>query len=153
MIVANSDEHYMRLALEEAQKAFEEGEVPVGAVLVVEGEVVALRRNRCEADADPTAHAELMLLRMPIAGNWRRDMATIYVTKEPCVMCAGAMVNARLKRVVYGCGDKRFGAVDNAYSLLNGEKLNHSVEVTSGVLEDECADILKDFFASRRSSK
>lgn len=144
------DEYYMKLALKEAAKAFDEGEVPVGAVLVIGGEVVARARNQREKLSDPTAHAERLVLSEPVAGSWHREEATLYVTKEPCAMCAGAMVNARLKRLVYGCADVRYGAVDNAYSLLKGDKLNHRVEVTSGVLEEECAGLLKEFFSSRR---
>ena len=143
----------MRIALKEAEAAFAEGEVPVGAVLVVGDKVVATARNKRESLGDPTAHAEHMLLREPVAENWRRDESTLYVTKEPCVMCAGGMVNARLGRLVYGCGDKRFGAVDNVFNLLKGDKLNHKVDVTSGVLEDECAGILKRFFSDRRGGR
>ena len=151
--VGQPDEYYMKLALEEARKAFEEGEVPVGAVLVVDGKVVAKARNRREALSDPTAHAERLTLSEPVADSWHRIGATLYVTKEPCAMCAGAMVNARLSRLVYGCADKRFGAVDNAYNLLKGDKLNHRVEVTSGVLEAECAELLKRFFSDRRGGR
>ena len=147
------DEYYMKLALEEAGVAYEEGEVPVGAVLVIEGSVVARARNQRETLSDPTAHAERLALSEPVADSWHRGEATLYVTKEPCAMCAGAMVNARLGRLVYGCADKRFGAVDNAYSLLKGDKLNHRVEVTSGVLEEECAEMLKRFFSQRRGGR
>ena len=143
----------MKLALQEAAQAFEEGEVPVGAVLVINGKVVARDRNQREALSDPTAHAERLALSAPVVSSWHRDEATLYVTKEPCAMCAGAMVNARLKRLVYGCADVRYGAVDNAYNLLKGDKLNHRVEVTSGVLEAECAELLRRFFSSRRGGR
>jgi tRNA(adenine34) deaminase len=147
------DVRYMRLALEEAGLAFSEGEVPVGAVLVSpEGGIICRTRNRREASLDPTAHAEVLALREGAAalGNWRLSGCTLYVTKEPCVMCAGTMVNARLGRVVYGCGDAKGGAVDSLYRLLTDRRLNHQVEVVSGVLEEESAALLRRFFQERR---
>ena len=144
----------MRLALREAEAAFIEEEVPVGAVLVVDGQVIISTRNNRETSFDPTGHAEIMAIRE--AANkmhrWRLLDATLYVTKEPCPMCAGAMVNARLGRLVYGCGDVKGGAVANLYHLLSDSRLNHQVEVVSGVLEEECAQLLKRFFAIRRRS-
>ncbi|MBA4348483.1 MAG: tRNA-specific adenosine deaminase [Thermodesulfovibrio sp.] len=143
----------MRLALKEAEEAFNEGEVPVGAVLVVHNEIIAIERNSRESTFDPTNHAEISVLR-EAAGkikNWRLTDATLYVTKEPCVMCAGAMVNARLGRLVYGCDDTKGGAVNSLYKLLSDKRLNHQVEVVSGVLEEECAQLLKRFFESLRS--
>ncbi|MEW6418722.1 MAG: nucleoside deaminase [Nitrospirota bacterium] len=163
------DIYFMRLALEEASLAFEEAEVPVGAVLVKEGNVIARSHNCREASNDPTGHAEILVLRsgsnnypLPPFGKggwgglsdnnsrWRLTDATLYVTKEPCIMCAGAMINARLGRLVYGCKDEKGGAVDSLYNLLSDKRLNHQVEVVSGMLEDECAEILKRFFRSRR---
>lgn len=147
-----TDEHFMRLALKEAEVAFQEGEVPVGAVLVKEGIIVASSRNNKEKTNDPTAHAELNIIRQGTmsTGDWRLPDATLYVTKEPCVMCAGAMINARLGRLVFGCRDERYGAVTSRYQLLYDPALNHQVRVVPGVLESECADLLKKFFIERR---
>jgi tRNA(adenine34) deaminase len=147
-----SYELYMRLALKEAEDAFNEGEVPVGAVLVIKGEIIAHGHNKRESTFDPTAHAEVIVLREAAQKikNWRLTCATLYVTKEPCIMCAGAMVNARLGRLVYGCGDTKAGAVQSLYRLLSDKRLNHQVEVVSGVLEEECAALLKKFFKGRR---
>ena len=146
------DEHFMRLALEQAAKAFQEGEVPVGTVLVIDGRVITSAYNNKVSTNDPTAHAELTVIREGSVktGNWRLTNATLYVTKEPCLMCAGSMINARLGRLVYGCGDERFGAVNSRYQILFDTTLNHQVKVVPGVLEEECADILKRFFKSRR---
>jgi tRNA(adenine34) deaminase len=149
----DSDLDFMRLALKEAEEAFNEGEVPVGAVLVVHDEIVAAAHNSRESTFDPTNHAEISVLR-EAAGkikNWRLTDATLYVTKEPCIMCAGAMVNARLGRLVYGCYDSKGGAVKSLYKLLSDIRLNHQVEVVSGVLEEECADLLKRFFEGIRN--
>lgn len=147
-----TDALFMRLALEEAGLAFSEGEVPVGAVLVMDGEVISKTHNRREAANDPTAHAEVIALRegAGIAKKWRLTDATLYVTKEPCVMCAGTMINARLGRLVYGCRDSKGGAVDSLYRILADMRLNHQVEVISGVLENECSSLLKKFFRERR---
>jgi tRNA(adenine34) deaminase len=149
----DQDLDFMRLALREAQAAFGEGEVPVGAVLVVDAQVIASTHNNRETSFDPTGHAEIMAIREGAQklGKWRLSDATLYVTKEPCPMCAGAMVNARLGRLVYGCGDVKGGAVANLYHLLSDNRLNHQVEVVSGVLEDECSQLLKSFFGERRS--
>ena len=141
----------MLLALAQAQAAGDEGEVPVGAVLVVDGEVVATSRNTRQQSHDPTAHAEVLLLRQGLRGSWHFEDATLYVTKEPCVMCSGAMVNARLGRLVYGCSDDKGGGL-TLYGLLTDGRLNHRVEVTKGVLEEECAGILKRFFRARRGA-
>jgi tRNA(adenine34) deaminase len=143
---------FMRLALEEAGLARKEGEIPVGAVLVVDGKVLSRAHNTREASGDPTAHAEVLALRAgaEALGRWRLTGATLYVTKEPCVMCAGAMVNARLERLVYGCRDQKGGAAESLYQVLTDRRLNHQVEVLSGVLEEECAAILKGFFQERR---
>ena len=142
----------MKLALEEAEAAFHAGEVPVGAVLVKDGKLIAKAHNLRETSSDPTGHAEILVLRAGTAGTtkWRLTDATLYVTKEPCIMCAGAMVNARLGRLVYGCRDEKGGGVDSLYNLLADKRLNHQVEVASGILEKECAEILKKFFQERR---
>ena len=141
----------MRLSLAEAERAAVDGEVPVGAVLVVGGEVVASSRNTRQQSHDPTAHAEVLLLRQGFKGSWHFEDATLYVTKEPCVMCCGAMVNARLGRLVYGCPDEKGGGL-SIYGLLTDGRLNHRVEVTRGVLEEECARVLKGFFRARRGA-
>ena len=146
------DIRFMKLALDEANLAFAEGEVPVGSVLVMSDSVITQAHNNKEYSNDPTGHAELLTLRSAAReiGNWRLSDATLYVTKEPCIMCAGAMVNARLGRLVYGCRDEKGGAVDSLYALLSDQRLNHQVEVVSGVLEEECAEILKRFFREKR---
>ncbi len=151
-MTGKDDEHYMRLALRQADTAFSKGEVPVGAVIVKDNSVIASACNSREMETDPTAHAEIKALRKGAleTDSWRLSDATLYVTKEPCVMCAGAMVNARLGRLVFGCRDNRYGAVESRYRILSEGKLNHSVEVISGVLENECSDILKRFFQMRR---
>ena len=147
-----NDEYFMTLALKEAEAAFGEDEVPVGAVLVKDNQVIASTHNRKEERNDPTAHAELNIIRKGAlkTGDWRLEDATLYVTKEPCVMCAGAMINARLGRLVYGCKDERFGAVTTRLQLLNDMRLNHEVRVLAGVLEDKCAELLTRFFKQRR---
>jgi tRNA(adenine34) deaminase len=149
---SETDICFMKMALEEAVLAFNEGEVPVGAVLVKNGRVSVKTHNCRESSHDPTGHAEILAMRSSAGGKsrWRLTDATLYVTKEPCVMCAGAMVNARLGRLVYGCRDEKGGAVDSLYNLLSDKRLNHQVEVISGVLEKECAEILKKFFRERR---
>ncbi|MEW6001713.1 MAG: tRNA adenosine(34) deaminase TadA [Nitrospirota bacterium] len=146
------DNDFMRLALEEAGLAFAEGEVPVGAVLVKDDEVIAKAHNSREKSKDPTGHAEILAFKAGTnkISNWRLTNTTLYVTKEPCIMCAGAMINARLSRLVYGCKDLKAGAVDSLYKLLSDRRLNHQVEVVSGVLEEECAEILQRFFKSKR---
>lgn len=146
----------MREALQEARRAADEGEVPVGAIVVdPNGVLLARARNRREADADPTAHAEVVALRAASSarGQWRLTGATLYVTLEPCPMCAGALVNARVSRVVFGCTDPKAGALATLYSLGTDARLNHRFEVTSGVLAEECAAVLKGFFAVRRRSR
>ncbi|MBT9537510.1 MAG: tRNA adenosine(34) deaminase TadA [Nitrospirae bacterium] len=153
-MVSNTEKdiYFMRLALEEASLAFSEGEVPVGAVLVIEDVVISRTHNTRESSKDPTAHAELIAVRSGAekGSSWRLSEATLYVTKEPCIMCAGAMVNARLGRLVYGCKDEKGGAVDSLYKLLSDRRLNHQVEVVSGILKDECAEMLIKFFKERR---
>ncbi len=148
----NKDEHFMHMALKEAVIANDQGEVPVGALLVKGDKVIAAAHNNKELSGDPTEHAELLVIRQGTlkTGDWRLTEATLYVTKEPCIMCAGAMINARLGRLVYGCKDERFGAVSSKYQLLYDPGLNHQVRVVSGVLQEKCAGILKKFFELRR---
>jgi tRNA(adenine34) deaminase len=142
----------MRLALAAAEQAGRSGEVPVGAVVVVRGEVVAVAHNQRECLNDPTAHAEIIALRAAAAalGSWRLVDAELYVTMEPCPMCAGAVVNARVRRLIYGCDDPKAGAVRTLYRLLDDARLNHRVEVVPGVLAAESAALLKSFFSRLR---
>jgi tRNA(adenine34) deaminase len=152
LVNRNEDIYFMKLALEEARLAFDEGEVPVGAVLVKNGTVIAKVHNQRETTKDPTGHAEIIALKhgSKEKESWRLTDSTLYVTKEPCIMCAGAMVNARLGRLVYGCRDEKGGAVDSLYSILSDKRLNHQVEFISGILEEECSEILKRFFQNHR---
>lgn len=149
---AEADARWMRLALEEARRAAAAGEVPVGAVVVRAGELVARAHNRRETSGDPTAHAEVLALRLAAAalGGWRLDDCTLYVTLEPCPMCAGAMVLARLGRCVYGAADPKAGAAGTLYDLLADPRLNHQVPVTAGVLAEACGQVLQEFFRARR---
>jgi tRNA(adenine34) deaminase len=149
---SSSTEAYMRQALAAAERAAASGEVPVGAIVVVRDEVVAVAHNERETLNDPTAHAEIVALRRASAalGGWRLTEAELYVTMEPCPMCAGALVNARLKRLVYGCDDPKAGAVKTLYQLLDDGRLNHRVEVVPNVLASECGQILKSFFSRLR---
>jgi tRNA(adenine34) deaminase len=146
------DIHFMRLALKEASLAFLKGEVPVGAILAKDGKVISSSHNLREISKDPSAHAEILAIRdaTKISDSWRLSGLTLYVTKEPCIMCAGALVNSRVARLVYGCRDEKAGGVDSLYRILNDKRLNHQVEVVSGVLEDECAGLLRKFFKERR---
>jgi len=149
---SSSTEAYMRQALAAAERAAASGEVPVGAIVVVRDEVVAVAHNERETLNDPTAHAEIVALRRASAarGGWRLTDAELYVTMEPCPMCAGAMVNARVRRLVYGCDDPKAGAVKTLYKLLDDGRLNHRVEVVPNVLAAECGQILKSFFSRLR---
>jgi tRNA(adenine34) deaminase len=149
---ASTTEAYMRRALAAAEQAALCGEVPVGAVIVVRDEVVAVAHNERETLNDPTAHAEIVALRRAAAalGGWRLTDAELYVTMEPCPMCAGAMVNARVRRLVYGCDDPKAGAVKTLYKLLDDARLNHRVEVVPNVLSGEAAGLLKAFFSRLR---
>jgi tRNA(adenine34) deaminase len=142
----------MRVAIAEAIAAQQHDDVPIGAVVVRDGQVVAARHNERELTGDPTAHAEVLALRdaAAVVGHWRLLDCTIYVTLEPCVMCAGALVNSRIGRVVYGATDPKAGAVDSLYHVCADERLNHRPPVTTGVLADECGALLKAFFKSRR---
>jgi tRNA(adenine34) deaminase len=150
--VALADEFFMRAALGAAEQAGESGEVPVGAVVVLRGEIIAVAHNQRETLNDPTAHAEIVALRAAAArlASWRLVDADLYVTMEPCPMCAGAIVNARVRRVVYGCADPKAGAVRTLYQLLDDPRLNHRVEVVPGVLATESAGLLKSFFSRLR---
>ena len=142
----------MRLALEEARLAAAEGEVPIGAVVVYDDEVIARGHNRREVDEDPSAHAEFsaMTAAARALGRWRLTGCTVYVTLEPCLMCAGLMVNARIDRCVYGAPDPKGGALGTLYDVSHDERLNHEFEVTPGVLADESAGLLSEFFRARR---
>jgi tRNA(adenine34) deaminase len=147
-----TDIEYMRLAVVEAQAAAAAGEVPVGAILVHQGSVLARGGNRPIADSDPTAHAEIVALRAAASalGNYRMPGATLYVTTEPCIMCAGAIIQARIERLVYGCDDPKGGAARSCFAVFDHPALNHRVHVTAGVLAEECAALLQEFFALRR---
>jgi len=142
----------MRVALGEAARATTHGDIPVGAVALVEGRVVACRHNERERTADPTAHAEILALRdaAGVVGNWRLNDVTLVVTLEPCAMCAGALVAARVGRLVYGATDPKAGACGTLYQLCADPRLNHELPVTAGVLTTECAAVLQAFFAPRR---
>jgi len=146
------DIEFMEAALDEARAAAARGEVPVGAVVVCDQGIIARAGNRTIADCDPTAHAEIVALREAAKAveNYRLLGATLYVTIEPCAMCTGAMVHARIARLVYGAEDPKGGAVHSCFSILDSPQLNHRVEVAPGVLADEAASVLKDFFAARR---
>ena len=150
-----SDIHFMKEALQEAKKAIEKDEPPVGAVIVKDDEIIARGHNLREALQDPTAHAEMLAIRAAAAslGRWRLSDCTIYVTLEPCAMCAGAMVLARFHRLVYGADDPKAGAVNSLMNLVSDERLNYQIEVQSGVLAQECGDLLRNFFSSRRRDK
>ncbi|MGA9055311.1 MAG: tRNA adenosine(34) deaminase TadA [Terriglobia bacterium] len=149
---STADANFMRRALREAQKADSEGEVPVGAVVVQDEKIIARAHNRPLGLSDPSAHAEVLALRRAAKklGNYRLKGCDLYVTIEPCAMCAGAIIQARLRRVVYGTPDPKAGACGSALAVLNHPKVNHQVEVVSGVLAQECAVILRDFFRCRR---
>jgi len=148
----DADIGLMEQALEEARAAAAAGEVPIGALLVHEGQIIARSGNRTIRDCDPTAHAEMVVLREGSRklGNYRLAGTTLYVTVEPCSMCAGGMIQARVPRLVYGCDDPKGGAVRSCFVMLNHPRLNHRVEVTAGILANECAAILQSFFAARR---
>jgi tRNA(adenine34) deaminase len=146
---------FMAEALDEARKAGELMEVPVGAVIVYRGEVISRAHNLREAEYDSTAHAEILAIRQAcrVLGRWRLEDATLYVTLEPCLMCAGAILSARIPRLVYGASDPKAGAVVSLYRVLEDRRLNHQVEVVAGVLEEECSRILSSFFQKLRNSK
>lgn len=150
-----TDEYFMHEALRQAQKAYAADEVPVGAVVVREGKVIARAHNQVELLKDATAHAEMLALTEAEAavGDWRLTDCDLYVTKEPCAMCAGALVHTRIRRVVFGCPDSAAGAAGSVTNLLQMRGFNHRCEVTSGVLQNECAAILQGFFRRRRGEQ
>jgi len=147
------DEQFIREALELARDAERGGEVPVGAVVVLDGRIIGRGRNSPIARSDPTAHAEILALREAAAatGNYRLEGATMYATLEPCVMCAGALVSARVCRLVFGARDLRFGGVRSKFRLADADVLNHQIQIVEGVLGPECAELMQRFFNSRRS--
>lgn len=147
-----TDYDFMRIALEEAQKALNHDEVPVGAVVVLEGKILARAYNSPITSSDPSAHAEMLALRQAAAaiGNYRLTGALLYVTLEPCIMCAGAILQARLARVIFGARDPKSGAVASLYEILSDARFNHKVEVTEGILKEECGEILSRFFRQKR---
>lgn len=151
--VSARDEHLMRQALELAEEAARNDDVPIGAVVIdAQGEIIGRGFNRREADKDPTAHAEVLAIRQAAArrGSWRLEDCTLIVTLEPCLMCAGSILLTRLPRVVFGAWEEKMGASGSQYDVLRDRRYPHSVEVVSGVLEQECADILKEFFQAQR---
>ncbi len=147
-----TDADFMTMALVEARRAFEEDEAPVGAVLVIQGEIIARAHNAPIRLSDPSAHAEMLAIRKACekTGNYRLTEAELYVTLEPCIMCAGAILQARIKRVVFGTRDPKSGAVVSLYQSLTDKRLNHQVEITEGVLQPECGEILSRFFRQKR---
>lgn len=149
----NSDERFMRVAIEAARVAEENGDVPIGAVIVHNNQIIAKAYNQREQLADPTAHAEIIALTQAAAAleTWRLNGCTMYVTLEPCPMCAGALVLARIDRLVYGCDDPKTGAIKSLYNIVQDNRLNHRVEVTCGILADEYSRILQEFFEKRRT--
>jgi len=151
-IEAERDEHYVRMAIDQARIAEANGDVPIGAVILHHGDIVAKAYNQREQLQDPTAHAEIIALTQAAAAleTWRLQDCTIYVTLEPCPMCAGALVLARIDRLVYGCDDPKAGACKSLYNIVQDGRLNHRLQVTSGVLAQECSDPLRAFFQRRR---
>jgi tRNA(adenine34) deaminase len=152
MLDRDFDEKCMKMALEEAEKAGQRGEIPVGAILLKGDRVIAKDHNRCIELSDPTAHAEILVLRKggEILRNYRLTEAVVYVTVEPCPMCVSAMVHGRISRLVFGSLEPKYGAVESKFRLLNNNGLNHRVKVDRGILEKECAEVLKAFFKERR---
>ncbi len=145
-------EHFMQQALIEAQKAYDMGEVPIGAVIVKDGKIIARGHNLRETEKDPTLHAEMVAIREAAQhlGGWRLTGCELYVTIEPCPMCAGAIIQARIQRVVFGAMDPKAGCAGSLYNLLQDSRFNHRVEVVGGVMEEECRRIMQDFFRERR---
>ncbi|MBI3397737.1 MAG: tRNA adenosine(34) deaminase TadA [Deltaproteobacteria bacterium] len=143
----------MNEALQEAQKALKKGEVPIGAVIVLDNKIIARGHNLKETFADPTAHAEIIAIKKASKklGRWRLTNSTIYITLEPCIMCMGALIQARVERLVFGCFDPKAGAAGSLYDISNDKRLNHRIKLTTGILADECSKILKEFFKEMRS--
>ena len=154
LIDLQSDAHFMNEALRLAAKAFAQEEVPVGAVVVRDGKIIGRAYNQVELLKDATAHAEMLAITQAEAavGDWRLNDCDLYVTKEPCAMCAGALVHVRMRRVIFGCADQRSGAAGGTINLLQFPSLNHRCEITSGVCRDECAALLQAFFQARRGT-
>jgi tRNA(adenine34) deaminase len=146
---------FMKLAIEEAKKAFNKEEVPIGAVLVKNGEVVSKAHNLKETNNDPTAHAEMLAIQEAAIGlgTWRLDDCELYVTIEPCPMCAGALVQSRIKRLIIGAMEPKFGAAGSIFNIVNHPQLNHRIEVIEGIMEDECLQLMKDFFEMLRNKR
>ncbi|MBN2593084.1 MAG: tRNA adenosine(34) deaminase TadA [Sedimentisphaerales bacterium] len=151
-MATKEDENFIKLAIEQAQIAEENGDVPIGAIIVYDNQIIGRAYNQREQLQDPTAHAEIIALTQAAAflESWRLHGCTMYVTLEPCTMCAGALVLARIDRLVYGCDDPKTGAVKSLYHIVNNARLNHTVNVTSGVLAEECSELLQHFFRRRR---
>lgn len=149
---SKEDQLYMKVAIEQAQIAEENGDVPIGAVIVYQNQIIGKAYNQREQLQDPTAHAEIIALTQAAAflESWRLHGCTMYVTLEPCTMCAGALVLARIDRLVYGCDDPKTGAIKSLYNIVTDERLNHIIDVTSGVLAEECSGLLQQFFRRRR---
>ena len=147
-----TDEEYMEIAIGEAKKAASEDEVPVGAIVVFKGDIIAKARNECEKRQDPTAHAEILAIQRAAKhlGSWRLSDCKLFVTKEPCPMCAGAIFQARVDELIYGAPDIKAGAAGTLYNITNDARLNHQTTVISGVCEEECRKLLQDFFRKRR---
>jgi len=155
IIDLQSDQHFMDEALRQAAKAYEVGEVPIGTVIVRQGRIIGRAFNQVEMLKDATAHAEMLAITQAeeVAGDWRLTDCTLYVTKEPCPMCAGAIVHARLARVVFGASDLKAGAAGSAMNLLQFPTFNHRCQITGGVRETECCTLLKNFFAEQRTAQ
>jgi len=153
LLVMNENEKYMKIALKEAQKAFNKDEVPVGAIIVKDGKIISRAHNLREKTNDPTMHAEIAAIRKACKkeGSWRLENATLYVTVEPCAMCAGTILWSRIKKVVYGAPDKKGGALGTTFNLYEVPNLNHYPEVERGVLEQECSSIISKFFKTKRN--
>jgi len=154
-MASTTDESYLRAAIDEALAAERDGEVPVGAVVVYEGAIVGRGNNRVLRDNDPTAHAEIVAMRAAgqALGNYRLENCTLYVTLEPCAMCAGAILHARIKRLVYAATDPKAGACGSVLSVMNHPQLNHKAEVEAGLLAEECGSLLTNFFRARRQAR
>ena len=150
--ITKEDEQFMQVAIEQAKIAEENGDIPIGAVIVYKNQIIAKAYNQREQLQDPTAHAEIIALTQAAAfvESWRLNGCTMYVTLEPCPMCAGALVLARMDRLVYGCDDPKAGACKSLYNIVQDERLNHRLEVTSGVLQEQCRQQLQEFFSQRR---
>ncbi len=151
----NKDHYYMQLAMEEAQKAATLGEVPIGAIIIYQNQIIARAHNLRETSQNAVTHAELMAIQQAcdVVGSWRLEETTLYVTLEPCPMCAGAILQSRIPRVVYGARDSKAGCVDSLYHLLNDNRFNHECEVTEGILGEECGELLTKFFKDLRTRK